>query len=76
MLILQMNLDDSAVLMNQDGQEVAIVRVASLVQFPTHTAVRLGFQAPKSVRIIRCDRGQKELNNGHKSANPKPVHSA
>lgn len=60
----ELKLDRIVVLRDRNTNEIlAEVKVASFVQYPYHTAVRLSFDAPQSTRIS-LPNGNKDLKNG------------
>ncbi len=64
MLVWEYNLTDKTVLTDKStGEEIARIEVKSFVQYPDHTAVRLGIDAPQSIHISRPQNGNKELEN-------------
>jgi len=70
-LILEFNLNEGAELTDRNtGKELADIRVASFVQFPTHTAVRLDFNAPKTTYILKKTNGKKDLRSNVKGNQP------
>ena len=56
MLVLELNLDEGVVLTEQgSGRQLAEIRIVALMQRPNQTLVRLGFEAPQDVRILRTE---------------------
>jgi hypothetical protein len=71
MLIVELNLDDRVVLADKDtGQRLADITLASLIHYPTHTAARLGLDAPQSVSITRPHK-DKGLRTSHGKQNQR-----
>ena len=63
MLVSEVVLDEGVVLKNRaTGEEYGKITVASFIQYPTHIAVRLGIDAPQSVKISRL-KGNKDLES-------------
>ena len=68
MLVIELNLDESVILRDRStGQKLANVKLTSLIQYPTHTAARLGLEAPQTVSILRH-----EKDKGLRCSNGKP----
>ena len=68
MLVLELTLDEGVILQDRNtGKRLAEVKIASFVQYPSHNAVRLGFDAPRSTYISRLNNGKKELIQNDKS---------
>ena len=67
MLTLELKLDEGVVLTDKKtGAHLGDVKIKSIVQYPTHTGVRLGFDAPQSTYIRKKDFGDDNGNENQK----------
>lgn len=70
MLVLELKLDETVILTdNNSGRQLAEIKITSFVQYPSHTAVRLGFNAPKTTYIERLNGRKKDLESEGVKAN-------
>lgn len=61
MLVLECKLNDGVILKDEvTGKQLVKVKIASIVQYPSHTGIRLGLDAPQNIKISRLN-GKKDL---------------